>query len=129
MKKYALVYSRLLVLLLVMGSFTTTLFSKSFLGQNGILNQVKSESLAKSNKKESKQKPETDHQVIVSTQSVVAFVTLPAPTFEAIFPDFQSVFFTLISTNSTQLRAQLHSVFQLCVHRNLFFTCIQRSAP
>lgn len=126
MKNYALVYSRLLVLLLVMGSFTTTLFSKSFLGQKASVFHVKT---AKAGTKESKQKPETSQQVIVSPQSVVAFVTLPTPTFEAIFPDLQSVFFTLISTNSSQLQAQLHSVFQLCVHRNLFFTCIQRSAP
>lgn len=129
MKNYALVYSRLLVLLLVMGSFTTTLFSKSLVGQKGILNQVNSESLLKSDKKESKQKPESDHQEIVSAQSAVAFVTLPAPTFEAIIPELHSIFFTLFSTKARQLQAQVQSVFQLCVHRNLFFTCIQRSAP
>jgi len=127
MKNGVLVYCRLLVLLLVMGSFAGTLLAKTVLRAEAY---TLTANKAKTTSDNSKQKSDAGEQVIVSTQSATTFVTLPAPNFEALIPLEQSYFFgKAVVVSPALLRAQLQSVFQLCVHRNLFFTSIQRSAP
>jgi hypothetical protein len=126
MKNKVLVYGRLMVLLLVLGSFTSLLFASSVF--SGAVAKV---ATSASEKKESntKNKPENAQQIIASTHSASVFLTLPSPNFEALMPDIQSVFFGSSFFELPILQAQVQSVFQLCVHRNLFFTSIQRSAP
>ncbi|MFY8033421.1 MAG: hypothetical protein ACOVMN_02815 [Flexibacteraceae bacterium] len=126
MKNKVLVYGRLLVLLLVLGSFTSSLFASSVFG--GAVSKVATTASEKKDSK-SKDKPESTQQIIASTHSASVFLTLPSPNFEALMPDIQSVFFGSSFFELPILQAQVQSVFQLCVHRNLFFTSIQRSAP